>query len=941
MDDSAGRKPPPDDPHSLDNAMDLFDSLLEAANPAALLAAEADPAVRSRAERLWRHHLLAADQNFLEQQLDFQAMPVFEPGQLLLKRFEVERSLGQGGMGEVYLAFDRTLQERVALKTMARLLASSDWIKARFIAEVRNARRVTHPNVCRIHEIFDDGEIPFFAMELVEGESLSALLKSGISSKTKTAGILALQLAEGLNAAHSNGVVHGDFKPANVLVVPGDPPRAVIMDFGLARAVRPGLATDSASEPGGAGTLEYMAPELLSGALPSAASDIFAFGRVGQSLLPGRKIWDLCTRSEPRARPASLQPIVRQLKADRTRRYWVGGAILTVAGAIVYAERTPLSHFQLPEGARVLVNGFRAAAENKVVARLARGMFLTGVSQSLRVHPLADEDLLPALRKLQSDATLPVGGKLLEILMAQLRVAFLIDGEIQRTGERISLVLRLLRAGDLHVLVEKPFRDYATAAAASASAARWLRETSGESPTSIQLNSPDASEFSSSVPEALSKYYDARTFYAVGDMEQALPLFREAVRLDPKFAQAHSSLAGCLNSFGRFDEAYPEVELAFRLSRRLPDRERAWVEATYYTLMDDPGPMVDAATRNLSYNRDEPRFLRGLGYTLARCGNAEKGVAHLKRALELQPDSALLRLDLINFLCEAGLFAEALEAFKQRPDLAAKVPILHIGQASALLGLERYQEALAACLGVDGGLPRLPVTCQILMGHLDIAESKLIGELGRLDTHDNLLDRFETRTFLCGLYAITDRPASAASQLRDALDFPPIPLRARYLEEAAFWAARLGDSSLLATVREKLQENHARWPTGRTNSALAYVTGILAAQDLDTAKAEEHLAKACGVDWALWSLFDLAEFYGKTGKYELAENYWRDFDKRRGVTLSYFFPGVLLLAWLRRALSAQARGDRAASRSLARKVLSHWESRNPRLQVVQTARMLA
>ncbi len=224
---------------------DLFDRLLDSDNPQGMLAAEPDPELRSAALNLWRHHVRAGQEDYLAHPVEFEVTPAFQPGQLLLNRFLVDKLLGSGGMGEVYLAWDQRIEGWVAVKTIARLLISSRAIRERFVAEVRSARRVTHANVCRIHDLFEDGETVFFSMEYLEGTLLSDQIAAG--PPVPQARAVVLQMAEALHAAHQTGVVHGDFKPANVMVVPpqgppGAPPRAVIMDFGLARALDRAMA---------------------------------------------------------------------------------------------------------------------------------------------------------------------------------------------------------------------------------------------------------------------------------------------------------------------------------------------------------------------------------------------------------------------------------------------------------------------------------------------------------------------------------------------------------------------------------------------------------------------------------------------------------------------------------------------------------------------------
>src|ERR1035438_3884154 len=122
-----------------------------------------------------------------------------------------------GGMGEVYLTHDLRLNERVAVKTVRAHLTADPAVRSRFIAEIQNARRVTHPNVCRIFDLFDEGEIPCFSMEYIEGTCLAHWLGSQAPERA-AARRIALDLAEGLHAAHRNGIVHGDFKPGTLIL---------------------------------------------------------------------------------------------------------------------------------------------------------------------------------------------------------------------------------------------------------------------------------------------------------------------------------------------------------------------------------------------------------------------------------------------------------------------------------------------------------------------------------------------------------------------------------------------------------------------------------------------------------------------------------------------------------------------------------------------------
>ncbi|HEY6724491.1 MAG TPA: serine/threonine-protein kinase, partial [Polyangiaceae bacterium] len=218
------------------------------------------------------------------------------PGMVLGNRYRIQRFVARGGMGEVYEAYDRTLRERVALKTVMPTVSDSPRAVRRLMAEVQLSRRVSHPNVCRIYDLGaervsdGDGTLHFLTMEFVEGLSLAQELERTGPLKVEAAVDIARQLLSGLDAAHEAGILHRDFKPDNIMLRPtnGSRQRAVIMDFGLARAmdVDPARLTTGANQPL-IGTLTYMAPEQVEGGNLTAGTDIFAFGIVFFEMLTG------------------------------------------------------------------------------------------------------------------------------------------------------------------------------------------------------------------------------------------------------------------------------------------------------------------------------------------------------------------------------------------------------------------------------------------------------------------------------------------------------------------------------------------------------------------------------------------------------------------------------------------------------------------------------
>jgi len=254
----------------------------------------------------------------------------FTPGQLVGGRYRVTGLLGRGGMGEVYRADDLKLGQPVALKFLSIELASDPRVRDRFLDEVRMARQVTHPNVCRVHDIGEVDGQPYLSMEYVDGEDLASLLRRiGQLPKSKALDI-ARQLCAGLAAAHERGMVHRDLKPANIMLDGRGQVR--ITDFGVA-----GLVEELGEGDLRSGTPAYMAPEQLAGRGVSARSDIYALGLVLYEVLTGKPAFEAGTVAELKllrqtstpARPSShledIDPVVervilRCLEADADDR---------------------------------------------------------------------------------------------------------------------------------------------------------------------------------------------------------------------------------------------------------------------------------------------------------------------------------------------------------------------------------------------------------------------------------------------------------------------------------------------------------------------------------------------------------------------------------------------------------------------------------------------
>ena len=258
-----------------------------------------------------------------------------------LARYKILAKLGAGGMGEVYLAEDTTLDRKVAIKVLPDHLLSDEHARKRLLREAKAAATLDHPNICSIYEVGESDGRSFIAMQYVVGETLAERMKKQPVPLSETLSI-ATQVADALAEAHAHGFVHRDIKPANIIVT--ERRQAKVMDFGLAKPTPRALDSEAETQsmlttPGMViGTLPYMSPEQVRGEEVDVRSDIFSFGTMVYEMVSGRQPFVSPSAAEtasailtnhpmPLVRfapdvPNELERIVRKcLEKDRQRRY--------------------------------------------------------------------------------------------------------------------------------------------------------------------------------------------------------------------------------------------------------------------------------------------------------------------------------------------------------------------------------------------------------------------------------------------------------------------------------------------------------------------------------------------------------------------------------------------------------------------------------------------
>ena len=362
----------------------LFHSALEqpAASRAAWLeAATTDDALRQDVEALLRAHDTAG--GFLESPPDL-------PPPLRIGPYHVERELGRGGMGVVYLAHDSGLNRYVALKTLPPVAAADATLRERLRREAEAAARIHHPAIATVYSLEEvDGEL-FIASEYVRGDSLRELMRRGPLPIDRALRV-ALQLADALAAAHAAGIVHRDLKPENILVGAGDAIKVV--DFGIAQ-LEDHAAAPLTGAGGALGTPGYMAPEQMAGLGADARSDIYSAGIVLAEMVTGTHPF---SRDAPPL-PESVAPVIRRcLAAAPPERYASAAQLRDDLEAVNAPSRPAPSGFwwAFHQAATVVIYGALIfpmwSARELIGGAAGRALFLTAlaaaiVASSLRLH---------------------------------------------------------------------------------------------------------------------------------------------------------------------------------------------------------------------------------------------------------------------------------------------------------------------------------------------------------------------------------------------------------------------------------------------------------------------------------------------------------------------------------------------------------------------------
>jgi serine/threonine protein kinase len=905
------------DPARQKAARALFLAMIETSGPEVLLSLEPDAVVRDCAQQLWQHHLNAERSNFLNEPPELvrdlhqqsASSHNWAPGTRLSSRFVVLEFLGEGGMGEVYLAHDDRLRDRVALKTIRPELLNYPELHDRLVSEVHSARQVTHPNVCRIFDIYDDGGVSFFAMEYLPGETLSSILEQNKLNPVQAKEV-ALQLAYALQAAHEKNILHRDFKPANAILTRIEPrPRVVVTDFGLARAFGEVDTKNIHSLRGG--TPDYMAPELLAGSPATVKSDLYAYGKVLALLLPRHRLIARLTAQDPDQRPESMAAVIDLLTsggpvAKWTRRSWVVAAAAGAGGFIYWRQNEP--HVPLGSRQRVIVNGLHGGLETSSLTAIYNLLQLA-LEQSPLLNVFTNQTLRAALRKRKLPPDLPAKIEHLFDVAVQEGARLIVDGEARHDGSGLLLNL------DLYVDSNRRPEYRLSASVGNAKqltrlaemAALSLRRQCGESAGAIRNSYSPLERATSAIPEAVEYYFEAVQQYEQTHVEAAVALLDKALALDQQFALAHFYRGLALSASFHVRSGFEACERAFQLRERTTPREKTWIESQYYNLAGNRRLALEAYKKNAFLFPEDAIFQRQLGYGYARIGQFEEALKCSRRAVELDPFSVVNRAEHIVNLAEAMHYDEALSEHQDyvTQNLGGAVP--NWGAGLACLGKRRYADAakLFEQLGSEPENTRwarqLLTMVPILQGRLAEAGFQLEGDLAYDRAAGEEFRMLERQSWLAWTDFYRANLGGALQAAKTLASMQGIPNFIFAWRTGGKVAAACGDRATFDKAKAALHALVAQYPSTYLSASIAGIEADWALASGDLSAAERWVIEAVGVYPDPQNLITAAHYFRAKGDFTGELEQLRKLESAHGRILKHEWPGWIPVSWFEMA----------------------------------------
>ncbi len=673
-----------------------------------------------------------------------------------LGHYRIVEKIGAGGMGEVYRARDEHLERDVAIKVLPAGTLADEAARKRFRKEALALSKLNHPNIATVFDFgTQDGE-DFLVMELVGGESLSDRL-AGRSLAEKEALRIGAQLAEGLAAAHEQGVVHRDLKPGNLRLTADG--RLKILDFGLAKLLGPvsvAAATESLSQTHAVvGTLPYMAPEQLRGEPLDARADLYAAGVVLYELATGRRPFQETLSTaltdavlhKPAPPPGRLRPdlsadleriILKCLEKDSENRYQSAKELLVDLRHLAIPTTIPTT--AQPSGPRRWVSpGIALGVVVVILLGLAFGLNLGGLRErllgapaaptieSLAVLPLdnlsqdpeqdyfvegmhealtAELSKISALKVISRTSAMRYKGtdKAMPQIARELGVDGLIEGSVVREGDQVRVTVQLIHGPtDKHLWAESYQREMRGILALQSEVARAIA-----SEIRIAVTPPEQARLTSARPvnsEAHEAYLKGRYHWnkrTREGFEKGIEYFEQAIEKDPNYALAYAGLADSYINLGAWGhvpprDTYPRGKAAamkaLDLDEELAEAHASLARNKIAYDWDWPGARQEFE-RSLQLNPNYATAHYWYSYYYFAMGRLDEAAREMKRAVELDPLSVHISAEMGRVLLYQGQYDAAIEQERKTLEMDPNFESAHTFLARGYLQKARYTDAI-------------------------------------------------------------------------------------------------------------------------------------------------------------------------------------------------------------------------------------------------------
>ena len=644
----------------------------------------------------------------------------------LIKHYQIVSALGAGGMGEVYLAEDKNLGRKVAIKFLPEEVAKDPRARQRMLREAQTAATLDHPNICAIYEVGQENGYSFIVLQYIEGETLAAVLKRQLPD-VHEALTIAAQVADALSEAHARGIIHRDIKPENIMLTARR--QVKVLDFGLAKVLRdPGIidanTASMLSMPGAVmGTMPYMSPEQVRGEELDCRSDIFSFGTVLYEMLSGRRPFEAKSTAE-------------------------------VISAIMTAEPQPINRstpFHSGNGEEQLV---RKCLEKDAALRYQTMADVTSELGQIR-REYEDGRIRPMAEARKKSEISRRDGVSRGLRVSRLKV---------EVGLTVAV---LIVAAAAYMLSLRPHKPASAPGARSANAEAYNAYVRGK--VNVSSENPNNNEA------------------AIKLFEQAVAADPGFAAAYAELARAYSIKARFFAPVPEKkklnEEAEVDVEKALALDPNLAEGyfARGLILWTPYKRFPHE-QAVQAYKRALELNPNLDEAHHQLGFVYLHIGLLDKGWQEIQRALAINPGNGLARYRLgVIDMCR-GKYEEAFHIFNTTP-LEKSPSLLASYTSTALFRLGRNEEASAIIEQFLRDYPKdeggLVTSVKAMMlakaGKESEAEATMQRaiEMGRGYAHFH-----HTSYNIASAYALMNRPAEALKWLQVTADegFPCYPL---------------------------------------------------------------------------------------------------------------------------------------------------------------------